>query len=352
MKNFNKTFLQELLKTPGPSSYEHRPAAVWREQAKKYKAKLRVDSYGNSFANFATKNKKKIMLSGHIDEIGLLIHYIDDNGLLFFKGIGGWDPQQLIGQRIRVMGHAGDIVGIIGKKAIHLMKEKDRKKVSKITDMWIDIGAKSKKDALKYVQIGNAAVIEQPYLELLNNRIASKAIDNRIGAYIVLEAAKRVKNPQVEIEAVASVQEEIGHAGAMMAAYGSAPDFAIAVDVTHATDIPDIKKRVHGDCKLGSGPSIDTGSTNHLGMFQEFIKLAQKHNIAYTINTAPRKTSTDGDDIFKSKGGVPTVVISIPNRYMHSPSEMIDLADLENVINLIVLFIESLDEKSEFKQPS
>ncbi len=352
MDNTEKTFLKSLLSAPGPSSFEHRPAKLWREQAKKYGAEVRVDSYGNSFAGFAVGKKKKILLSGHIDEIGLIIHYIDEQGLLYFKPVGGWDSQQLIGQRIRIMGINGDIIGIIGKKPIHLLSEKDRKVVSQIADMWIDIGAKSLKDAQKHVRIGNAAVIEQPYLELLNNRIASKAIDDRIGAYIVLEAAKRVKKPKLSIEAVASVQEEIGHAGAMMASFSSAPDFAIAVDVTHATDIPEIEKRVHGDCALGSGPSIDTGSTNHLGMFEEFIKLAEEENIPYTINTAPRKTSTDGDDIFKTRGGIPTIVISIPNRYMHSPSEMIDLADLENVITLIVRFIENLDENTVFKQPS
>lgn len=352
MKKYNKKFLKELLKTPGPSAFEHRPAKIWREQAEAYGAELKVDPYGNSFASFASGKKPTIMLSGHVDEIGLIIHYIDKNGLLYFQGVGGWDSQQLVGQRIRVMGYKGDIVGIIGKIPIHLLKEEDRKKVSKIKDMWIDIGAKDKADAQKYVRIGDAAVIEQPFLELLNNRVASKAIDNRIGAYIVLEAAKRAKKTKIEVVAVASVQEEIGHAGALMASYGLEPNLAIAVDVTHATDIPDLDKEEHGECALGSGPNISIGSTNHLGMFNYLLELADKNKIAYTIGTAPRRTSTDGDDIFKTHGGIPTLVISIPNRYMHSPSEMIDLNDLENVINLIVVFIESLDQNSVFMQPS
>jgi putative aminopeptidase FrvX len=351
MAKFNKDFLKQLLAAPGPSSFESRPAALWREQAKSYGAGLQTDAYGNSFARFNPEKKPRVMLAGHIDEIGLIITYIDNEGLLYFKGIGGWDSQQLVGQRVRVMGYKADIIGVIGKKPIHLMEAEERKKVSQIEDLWIDIGAKGAKEAKKHVRVGDAAVIEQPFLELLNGRIASKAIDNRIGAYIVLEAARRAAKGKAEVVAVATIQEEIGHIGAGVAAFGLEPDLAIAVDVTHATDVPNINKKQVGDVPLGSGPSLNIGSIVHRGVFNRLIEVAEAKGIPYTIEAAPSRTATDGDDIAKARSGVPTAVVSIPNRYMHSANEVIDLADLEQVIALITAFILSLDKKTVFNQP-
>ena len=209
-------------------------------------AQTHTDSYGNTFATFGAGGSPKVLLAGHVDEIGLLITYIDDEGRLYFKGVGGWDPQQLVGQRVRVVGYKSELLGVIGKKPIHLMSAEDRRKVSKLEDMWIDIGAKDGDEAKQHVRAGDFAVIEQPVLELLNGRIVSKAIDNRIGAFIVLEAARRAADSGVEVVAVATVQEEIGGIGAYIASNALQPDVAIAVDVTHATDVPGVNKKQEG----------------------------------------------------------------------------------------------------------
>jgi putative aminopeptidase FrvX len=344
-------FLKRLLSAPGPSSFESKPAAIWREQAKSYGARLEIDSYGNSFAIFNPDKSPTVMLSGHIDEIGLIVTYIDKEGLIYFKGVGGWDPQQLVGQRVRILGYKGEILGVIGKKPIHLMGAEDRKKVSQIEDMWIDIGASSQEQVKKVVRVGDAAVIEQPYLELLNGRIVSKAIDNRIGAYIVLEAARRAAKSKAKVVAVASTQEEIGQVGANVAAHRLEPDVAIAVDVTHATDVPNINKKETGDIPLGSGVNLAVGSVIHRGVFQMLITTAEREKIPYTIEANANRTFTDADHIAISGHGVPTAVVSIPNRYMHSPNELIDIEDLEHVIALIAAFVKGLDKKTTFTQP-
>ncbi len=348
--SFDKTFFKALLAAPGPSSFESLPSKVWRTKAEEYKATIRSDAYGNTFATFG-EGKTHVMLSGHIDEIGLMITYIDSDGFLYFTSIGGWDPEQLIGQRVRILGRQGELLGVIGKKAIHLMKAEDRRKKSGLEDMWIDIGANSKEEASKLVRAGDVAVLEQPFIELLNDRVVSRAIDNRIGAYIVLEAARRADTSKVKVTAAATVQEEIGHMGALVAAYGLDPNVAIAFDVTHATDTPGIAKQVHGDVAFGSGPSLSIGSINHRGVFNRLLDCAEKNSIPHTVEAAPRKTATDGDDIVRSRAGVPTAVMSIPNRYMHSANEMIDLRDVEACIQLLIAFIESLDDNSEFVQP-
>ena len=346
----NRNFLKSLLSSAGTSSFESQPAKVWHQQAEGYGAEINVDAYGNSFATFNSKSKPHIMLAGHIDEIGLIVSYIDHDGFIYFRGVGGWDSQQLIGQRVRIVGYKGELLGVIGKKPIHLLDSSDRTKVSKIEDMWIDIGAKNGEEAKKHVRVGDFAVIEQPMIELLNGRIASKAIDNRIGAYIVLEAAKKAK-AKAQVTAVATVQEEISGVGAFVASYKLKPNVAIVVDVTHATDIPGSNKKVEGDIPLGLGVSLSIGSYVHRGVFEKLISVADKQKVPYRIEAASRRTSTDADDIAKNHTGVPTAVVSIPNRYMHSPSEMIDPYDLEQIIKLITAFIESLNSRSKFLQP-
>ena len=352
MTDANKTFLKNLLSAPGPSSFESQPARVWRDQAQAYGAALRTDAYGNSFATFG-KAGPRVMLAGHIDEIGLMITHIDDKGLLYFSGIGGWDAQQLVGQRVRILGYKTELLGVVGKKPVHLLKPDDRSKASKIEDMWLDIGAKSADEARQHVRVGDVAVIEQPYLELLNERVVSKAIDNRIGAYIVLEAARRADEQglSAEVVAVATVQEEIGHVGAGVAAYALQPALAVAVDVTHATDVPGVSKQENGDVPFGSGATLTVGSTVHRGLFNRLVETAEASNIPYAIEAAPRRTFTDGDQIAAARGSVPTAVVSIPNRYMHSPNEMIDLADLEQVVNLIATFVAGVEEGMGLEQP-
>ncbi len=246
MTDAEKDFLTALLSAPGTSGFETRPADVYAAQAERYGAAVTRDAYGNVYAAFNTGGNagggSKVMLAGHLDEIGLLVTYIDKEGFLYFKGVGGWDSQQLVGQRVRVAGYKGDLLGVIGKKPVHLMDGDDRNKVSKIENLWIDIGAKTGDEAKAHVRPGDFAVIEQPVVELLNGRLVSKAIDNRIGAYIVLEAARRAAEGSggAEVVAVGTVQEEIGGIGAYIASHRLGPDVALAVDVPPATAVPTI----------------------------------------------------------------------------------------------------------------
>jgi putative aminopeptidase FrvX len=345
-------FLKELLATPGPSSFEARVADVWSKQAASYGADVSSDAYGSVFATFGEAVYPKVMVCAHLDEIGLMITHVNQQGFLFFRGIGGWDSQQLVGQRVRIIGPKGDVMGVVGKKPIHLMNADEQKKVSKIEDLWIDIGAKDVEDALEHVEVGNAAVLEQPYLELLNGRIACKAIDNRIGCFIALEAAHSAAKAKAQVVAVATVQEEIdSQLGAKTAAQLVRPDVAIVVEVTHATDIPGVSNEQHGTISLGSGVTLRIGSVVHRGVYALLVAAAKAEGIAYSVRTVPQSTSTDADVIAPVGTGIPTAVVSIPNRYMHSANEMIDTNDLEQVIRVITAFINRLDSNSTFTQP-
>jgi putative aminopeptidase FrvX len=340
MREASYKFLQRLLSTPGPSGHESAAAKVWREEAGKF-AEVRGDRMGNSLATLNAGGSPKVMLSGHIDEIGLMITHIDDQGLLRFTGVGGWDPQVLVGQRVRIQTGDGEVPGVIGKKAIHVMEAEERKKVSEIKRLWIDIGAK----------VGDVGVLDQDLLELPNGRIASRSLDNRMGAFVVLEALRLLSEEDeiaAQVVAVASVQEEIGLYGARGAAFGLDPDAAIAVDVTHATDTPGVSKNENGDHSLGSGPVIARASVLSPIITEGLIAAAEVDGIAYTLEADSRSTGTDADAIHFSRAGIATGLVACPNRYMHSPSEMVELGDLENCARLISAYVKTLDKNTDF----
>ena len=350
MRKASYEFLRKLLSTPGPSGNEEAAASVWRTEAEKF-AEVRGDRMGNSFATLNGGGTPKVMLSGHIDEIGLMITHINDEGLLRFQGVGGWDPQVLVGQRVLIQTRNGEVPGVIGKKAIHLMESEERKKVSEIKNLWIDIGAKDGDEAKERVRVGDVGVIDQELLELPNERIASRSLDNRMGAFVVLEALRLLSEENgldAEVVAVASVQEEIGLYGARGAAFGLDPDAAIAVDVTHATDTPGVSKNEHGDHALGSGPVI-TRATNLSPIITDgLIAAAEEEGIAYTLEADSRFTSTDADAIQFTRAGIATGLVSIPNRYMHSPNEIVALEDLENCARLIAAYVKGLRKDTNF----
>jgi putative aminopeptidase FrvX len=351
MRDASYEFLKNLLSTPGPSGNEGAAAKAWRTEAEKFAEEVRGDKMGNSFATLNAGGAPRVMLSGHIDEIGLMITHIDDQGLLRFQGVGGWDPQVLVGQRVLVQTQNGQVAGVIGKKAIHLMEAEERKKVSQIKNLWIDIGAKDGDEAKERVRVGDVGVVDQDVLELPNGRIASRSLDNRMGAFVVLEALRLLSEEQglaAEVVAVASVQEEIGLYGARGAAFGLDPDAAIAVDVTHATDTPGVSKDEHGDHSLGSGPVI-TRATNLSPIVSDgLIAAAEGEDIAYTLEADSRSTSTDADAIQFTRAGVATGLVSVPNRYMHSPNETVALEDLENCARLIAAYVKSLKGDTDF----
>lgn len=346
-------FLRALLDSPGPSGFETAPARVWREEVKRFADDVRTDVHGNSVGVVNPKGAPRLMLAGHIDEIGLQVTHIDDDGFLFFAGIGGWDSQVLVGQRVVLTGPKGPVRGVIGKKAIHVMKADEREKVSKIADLWIDIGATTKAEALERVRVGDAGVLAAEVQEFPKGRIVSRSIDNRIGAYVVAEALRLLakdKPKHAGVHAVATTREEIAWSGggARTSSVEINPDVALVVDVTHATDYPGAEKKLSGDHRVGGGPVLSRGSAVSPVVFDLLVECAEQEKIPYTMQAAPSDTGTDADAIYNSLRGIPTGLVSVPNRYMHSPNEMVALEDLDRAARLLASFARRLSPQTDF----
>jgi putative aminopeptidase FrvX len=345
-------FLKRLLDTPGPSAFEAAPARVWRAEAESFADSVHADVAGNSFALLDTGSGPRLMLAGHIDEIGVMVTHVDDEGYLSFDAIGGWDHQVFVGQRVILLGRGGQVTGVVGKKAVHLMEREEREKVSKVEDLWIDIGAGNRAEAEGRVRIGDPGVLAAGVLEFPNGRLVSRCIDNRIGAFVVLEALRLLarERPRASVAAVATTREEIAATGggARTSAHHLEPDVAVVVDVTHATDYPGLEKRKHGDYRLGSGPAISRGASVSELVFEMLVQTAESENIPYTIEAASRDTHTDAEAIFNAHRGVATALVSVPNRYMHSPNEMVALEDLERTSHLLAAFARNLSPDTSF----
>ena len=347
-------FLARLLDAAGPSGFEVDAARLWRAEAETFADSVTTDVSGNTVATVNPEGRPRIMLAGHIDEIGLQVTHIDEDGFLYIAGIGGWDPQVLVGQRVKILGPPDGILGVVGKKAIHLQKADQRKSASTIDQLWVDVGVGSAAEAEALgLRVGDAMVIDAAMVSLAGDRIASRAIDNRIGAYVVLEALRHLADasPMASAVAVATVQEEIGGGaggGARSSAFGLEPDAALVVDVTFSTDVPDIEKKVLGEHRLGGGPVLSRGSAAHPVVFERLVEVAGAEGIPHTIQAAPRSTRTDADSIYLTRSGVPTGLVSVPNRYMHSPNEMVSLSDLESTARLLAAFVASLDGDTDF----
>jgi endoglucanase len=346
-------FLKRLLDTAGPSGFEQAPARVWREEVQGFADDVQTDVHGNSIGALNPKGKPRLMLAGHIDEIGLQITHIDDEGFLYFNGIGGWDPQVLVGQRVLLIGRRGPVRGVIGKKAVHQLKKEELDKVSKATDLWIDVGASSRGEASERVRVGDAGVLDTAVQEFPNGRIVSRSIDNRIGAYVVAEALRRLAKDRPKhaaVFAVATTREEIAWqgGGARTSASGLDPQVALVVDVTHATDYPGADKKQSGDHRLGGGLVLSRGSSVSPVVFEQLVTCAEREKIPYTIQAAPHDTGTDADAIYNALRGIPTGLVSVPNRYMHSPNEMVALEDLDRAAQLLAAFARQLEPGADF----
>jgi len=348
-------FLKRLLDAPGPSGFEIEASRVWRVEAESFSDRVDADVNGNSLAVVNPGGTPRIMLAGHIDEIGLIVTHVDEEGYLYVDGIGGWDPQVLVAQRIRILTRSGAVVGVIGKKPIHLMKPDEREKASKMTDLWIDVGASSRERAQEMgIRVGDPGVIDVGMIRMGEDLIASRAVDNRIGAFVVLEAlrtlAAKKGDYSAEVTAVATTQEEIGHqgGGARTSAYRVDPQVAIVVDVTFASDAPQIEKKQTGDHRIGSGPVLTRGSAIHPLVFERLAETAESAGIPFTIHAAGRYTATDADAIHLSRRGVATGGISVPNRYMHSPNEVVSLSDLDASSRLISEFVLGIGPDADF----
>lgn len=351
MDQLSIDFLRRLLDTPGPSGFERAPARVWRGEAEGFADEVWGDLTGNSYARLIREGGPKVLIAGHIDEIGLQITHIDEQGFLWFNPIGGWDDQVVVGQRVRISGRDGDVPGVIGKKAAHLLKPEDRKKPSKLRDLWIDIGASDRADARRRVEVGDAAVIDAGFVQLTDDLCVSRSMDNRVGAFVALEATRRLAGdrPEADVYAVATAQEETSFSGAFTASFQIQPMVAIALDVTHTTDYPGADKQTNGEVRLGGGPVLSRGASCNPVVFEELRRIGLELGFDCPIQGVPKTSGTDADAMIRSGPGMATAVVSIPNRYMHSPNEMVSMTDLDATANLVAAFVRTVTAESDFR---
>jgi endoglucanase len=340
-------FLTELLHARSPSGYEAEAQAVFDRHVKPAADTYANDALGNRLATLNPAGDPVLMLAGHMDELGLIITYVNKDGFLYFDTVGGHDLSVISGRRVVIQTAGGIVKGVTGKRAIHLMDEEDRKKVPKRHEIWIDIGARSKKEALDRVAIGDVATYDHEF-ELFNGSIGTaRAFDNKVGAYIVGETLIRLAREKAKLAAkvvaVATSQEEIGVRGATTAAFAVNPHIAVAIDVGHATDHPDCDQRKYGETKLGGGPILCRGANINPKIYQRLHAAAKKAKIPFQLEADPRPTGTDARAIQMARGGVATGLVSIPLRYMHTPSEVVDLEDVERCVKLLVEFAKALD---------
>lgn len=342
------SFLSELLHARSPSGYESEAQAVFDHHVEPASDSYTNDALGNRIATLNPEGDPVLMLAGHLDELGLIITYVNDQGFLYFDLIGGHDRIVISGRRVIIQTANGPIIGVTGKRAVHLMDAADRKKVPERHEMWIDIGVTSKAEALERVSIGDVATYDHE-LELINGSVGTaRAFDNKAGAYIVGETLIRLAAEKstlaAKVVSVGTSQEEIGVRGATTAAYAVNPHIAVAIDVGHATDHPDCDNRKFGETKLGSGPIICRGANINPKIYERLIAAAKKGEIPYQLEADPRPTGTDARAIQTTRGGVSTGLISVPLRYMHTPSEVVDLEDIERTVRLLVEFAKGLEK--------
>jgi putative aminopeptidase FrvX len=345
-----QAFFERLLETPSPSGSEGPLQQVVRVYASQFADDVSTDVHGNVIAVKNPGAPLRVMLAGHSDQIGLITSHIDDNGFIYILAVGGWDPQMLVGQRMAVWTEGGPVVGVISRKPIHLLTEEERKQVPKLKDLWLDVGASSKEEAQKMVRVGDPVTVELAFRELPNQRLASPAMDDKCGLWVVMEALRRADPGKLDcaLYAVSTVQEEIGLRGSRTSAFGIDPHVGVAVDVTHATDCPTIEKKEEGDIGLGKGPVIYRGPNMNPKVVQRLLGAAEDHQIPYQLAACGRATPTDANSIQVNRAGVAAGLVSIPNRYMHSPVEMISLEDIDRAADLLARFAEGLTPDVDF----
>jgi endoglucanase len=344
-------FLKQLLDTPGPSGFERDPAMVWLNEAATFADDVERDLVGSSYATLRKPGAPIVLIAGHIDEIGIQITHIDDDGYLWFDKIGGWDDIVFVGQRIKIIAETGYVIGVIGRKASHLLKPDDRLKPPAVSDLWIDIGATDGKAARSRVQVGDAGVIDAGFVQVTDDIVCSRSLDNRVGAWVALETLRLLANnrPAVEVVAVATAQEEISFAGAYVAGDRIQPTVSIALDVTHCSDYPGASKAINGDVRLGGGPVLHRGSSQNPVVFKGLSAAAGRLGLELPVQAQSRATHTDADALIRSGGGPASAVVSIPNRYMHSPNELVSLTDLQQCAELLAEFIGSITAETDFR---
>jgi endoglucanase len=348
--------LDKLLRAPGPSGHEAGPARVWREGCAAFAQDVRGDHVGSSVARIPARapgGGPTLAVIGHIDEIGVHVTHIDDQGYLRFGEVGGWDPIQLVGQRVRLATRNDDVIGVIGRKPIHLIKSEERDRAPKLKDLHIDIGAADADEARGMVRIGDVGVIDAAPVTLANDRLVSRSLDNRIGCFVAAETARLVAadgGAPGDVLALAVAQEETTFAGARTSAFGLKPDLAIVVDVTHATDQPGVELGPVTAHKLGSGPVIARGTSLHPAVTELLHETGEREELPFTVESLGRATGTDADAVHATRTGIPTGLVSVPLRYMHSSVELVSLGDIEAAAKLISAFAQRLAPGMSFER--
>jgi endoglucanase len=340
MQEASLSFLKQLLDTPSPSGFERPVQDVVRAWATPYADEVRTDRHGNVIAVRHPGGQPRIMLAGHCDQIGLMVQHIDDNGYLYVQPIGGWDMQILLGQNLTVWGKDGPVPGVVARRAPHLMTGDERNKVPQFTDVWLDIGARDRKEAESLVTYGDPVTFALGYRELRNRLACAPGMDDKVGLWVVMEALRLLHDRplQAAVFCVSTVQEEVGLRGATTSTYGIRPAVGVAVDVCHATDTPGNDKKQLGDTRLGAGPALFRGPNINPRVFERLHEAAKAHEVPVQVRGAPRATGTDANVMQLSRDGVAAGLIGIPNRYMHSPVEVVCLDDLERAARLLAEF--------------
>ena len=350
MRKESYEFLKAIQETPSPSGFEQPVQRIVRRRMKPFADSIETDVHGNVIVALNPKGSPRVMLAGHCDQIGMMVNYIDDNGYIFFLPIGGIDPTVVPGSRVVVHAKNGPIEGVIGRKPIHVLKPEERGQKIELREMWVDIGAKNKKDVEQVIGVGDPITFRLEMVPLANDMATSPAFDNKCGTFVVMEALRLCAPRKIKcaLFSVSTVQEEIGLRGAKTACYGLDPQVGVAVDVTHATDYPDIDKRVNGDLKVGAGPVVSIGANVNTPLGDLIIKTATSHRIPHQLEAAPAATGTDANSMQLSRAGVATALVSIPNRYMHTPVEIVSLKDLESTAALLAEVVAGIGKNSRF----
>ncbi|MCA9138912.1 MAG: M42 family metallopeptidase [Planctomycetales bacterium] len=347
-------FFEQAIQTPSPSGYEERIQKLIHQYITPHADRVRIDVHGNLIAESGASDGPSLMYAGHCDQIGMLVSYIDENGFVYAQTIGGWDPQQLIGQAMSIWTDHGQVPAVISRKPIHLLTPDERTKVVGLDEMWLDVGATSGKQAADLIRVGDPITLDLQMRPLMNSVVSGPGMDNKSGMWTVIEALRRAKlisgaNPLAcRLHSVSTVQEEIGLRGAKTAAGGINPAVAIAVDVTHASDCPTIDKNKQGDIRLGGGPVIFRGPNINPKVAARLVELAEANKIPYQMAAIGRATPNDANVLQLHGAGVATGLVAIPNRYMHSAVEAISLDDIDHVAELLAHFAVTLTAADDF----
>ncbi len=356
MRKESFAFLEDLLRAPTPSGFESPGQKVWCEYARQFADEVRTDAYGNAVAVLNADGDPKLMFDGHVDELGMMVKYIGDNGFISVQRIGGIDPALVRGKRVNICTANGIVRGVVGATAIHLQKREGEKKAPKWPDLFIDIGAADGKAAKRKVRVGDTITFTDDF-EMLNRNVGvARAFDNRVGTWCAIEGLRLAKEAatarkplKCAIYACSSVQEEVGGAGAAMNAANLQPDAAIVVDVTHATDSPGIDSKEHGEVKLGKGPTLSIGRENHPALNEHIVAAAKAAKVPLQFEAFGISGGTNALSIYSKNGGVPCSVLGLPNRYMHTTVEMIDLRDLQRIADLLAATALRIKSGQRFK---